>query len=251
MDAVPVNFEGVGFAWPRAPGPLLRGFDLRCPAGSVTALVGPSGCGKSTLLRLAAGLLKPTAGMLTPAGGRLEPSAPGREGLAMVFQQPTLLPWRTVAGNVGLPLELARVPAAERDPRVAQALARVELELVASALPAALSGGMRMRVALARAWVVAPLLLLMDEPFAALDALTRGRMRDQFQALWEQGRPTVLLVTHDVDEAVLLADRVVVLGGRPLAVVADLAVDLPRPRPAALRHDPTVGALVRRIEALL
>ncbi|MCK6503888.1 ABC transporter ATP-binding protein [Myxococcota bacterium] len=244
MDALPVAFEEVGFAWPAAPAPLLRGFGLRCPAGTLTALVGPSGCGKSTLLRLAAGLL-------LPQEGRVAPGASARGGLAMVFQQPNLLAWRTVADNVGLPLELRGVPVAARRDAVAEALGRVELEDVAQALPAALSGGMRMRVALARAWVQAPRLLVMDEPFAALDALTRGRMYDRFQALWEQGRPTGLLVTHDVDEAVLLADRVVVLGGRPLGVVAEVAVDLPRPRSASLRHEPALGALVRQVEAHL
>jgi ABC-type nitrate/sulfonate/bicarbonate transport system ATPase subunit len=244
MDAQPVVFEEVGFAWPAAPAPLLRGFGLRCCAGGLTALVGPSGCGKSTLLRLAAGLL-------CPQRGRITPGQAGGEGLAMVFQQANLLPWRTVAENVGLPLELRGVAPAQRRSMVARALERVELAEVAEALPAALSGGMRMRVALARAWVQPPRLLLMDEPFAALDALTRRRMHQQFQALWEPSRPTVLLVTHDVDEAVLLADRVVVLGGRPLEVVAEVPVDLPRPRAPSLRHDPALGALVRQVEARL
>ncbi len=242
--AAGVTFDGVGFSWPGEAQPLLDGFGMSVPPGSICAIVGPSGCGKSTLLRLAAGLLQPAAGTVAP--GR---TAPGRT--AFVFQHPNLLPWRTVADNVGLPLELLGVPPDQRRRRIADVLALVELADDDALLPGALSGGMQMRASLARAWVGAPSLMLMDEPFAALDALTRRRMLERFQRLWAQARPTVLLVTHDIDEAVLLADRVLVVAERPLQLRAQVPVDLPRPRPARLRHDPRVGALVEQIEALL
>ena len=241
MDPLPVALEEVGFRWPGQADPLLQGFTLRVEPGTITAVVGASGCGKSTLLRLAAGLLLPDSGRIRP--GRMD-----RQGVAFAFQRPNLLPWRSVASNVALPLELCGVQGKEREARVAAALALVELEQAAALLPGALSGGMQMRASLARAWVVRPRLLLMDEPFAALDALTRQRMHAAFQGLWQDGRPTVVLVTHDIDEAVLLADRVVAVGGRPLRMVGEVAVGLARPRPTTLRHDPRLGALVGRIE---
>ncbi|MCB9780038.1 MAG: ABC transporter ATP-binding protein [Alphaproteobacteria bacterium] len=243
-DALPCAFERVRFAWAGADRPLLDDFSLAVAPGEVVAVVGPSGCGKSTLLRLAAGLLAPT-------GGSVRPGAPTADGCAFVFQAPTLLPWRSVRDNVALPLELAGLPPADRGPLVDAALARVELADAAELLPRALSGGMQMRCSLARAWVRPPRLLLLDEPFGALDALTRGRLQQTIQGLWADQRPTVLLVTHDIDEAVLLADRVVVVSGRPLCVAGAVDVPLARPRPAALRHDPAVGALARRVEALL
>jgi len=237
-----VRFSGVDFAF-SASEPLLADFSLELAPGTVTAVVGASGCGKSTLLRLAAGLLLPSGGKVEGAG------TPGRT--AFVFQSPTLLPWRSVAANVGLPLEVAGLPVQERDARVVEALEQVELTEAADQLPHALSGGMRMRAALARAFLVDPEIMLLDEPFSALDALTRQRAWRRFLDLWADSGATVVLVTHDLDEAVLLSDRVVVVGGRPLVVRGSLEVDLARPRALELRHDPRLGARVAKLAAWL
>jgi len=245
MAAPAVRFQAVDFRWSSDSPLLLSDFDLVVEAASVTAIVGPSGCGKSTLLRLAAGLVHPTSGTVN-AG----PAGAGHRGY--VFQAPTLLPWRSVAENVGLPLDLVPgfVPR-ERTRRIADALRAVQLEDAADKLPHALSGGMQMRASLARALVTRPKLLLLDEPFSALDALTRRLVHQQFQAAWRAAAATVLFVTHDIDEAVLLADRVVSIGGSPLQIRADLPIPLPHPRTPELRHDPALGALVRTLEESL
>lgn len=236
--AAPVQFSQVCFAWPGARESLLADFSLTAEAAAVTAIVGPSGSGKSTLLRLAAGLLAPSAGTIT-AG----PAGPGHR--AYVFQSPTLLPWRTVSENVGLPLELAGKPDAAA---VQDALSKVDLTHAAHLLPRQLSGGMQMRASLARALVTQPELLLLDEPFGALDALTRRQVQQVFQAAWQRAQATVLLVTHDIDEAVRLSDRVIAVGDSPLRVRADVPIPLSHPRG---RHDPAVGALVEQIEGAL
>lgn len=235
-----MDLAQLGFQWPDAPGPLFVGLNHHFEPGTVTALVGRSGCGKSTLLRLAAGLLTPTSGTVQ------RPEGP----VGFVFQNPTLLPWRTVAANVALPLELAGDAALARD-RVPAALASVGLTDASEQLPGALSGGMQMRASLARALVTRPPLLLMDEPFGALDALTRREAWAVVQQAWAEAEATVLLVTHDIDEAVLLADTVVVLGGAPAQVRGAVAVSLPRPRRADHRFDPAVAEAVRQVEALL
>ncbi len=185
---------------------------LHLAPGSFTALVGPSGCGKTTLLRIAAGLLPPDTGSVNPA--------PGTAGVSLCFQEPRLLPWRTASANVALPLELAGVPRAERRARAQEALARVQLPDSGGALPATLSGGMRMRVALARALVTDPRLLLLDEPFGALDEITRQELDDMLRALQEAHGFTALLVTHSIAEAVSLSDEVVVLSRAPGRVAA-------------------------------
>lgn len=206
--------------------------DLDVADGEFVAILGPSGCGKTTLLRLIAGLDVPTAGIVH---GR--DLGPAEGGLAYVFQDPTLLPWASVFDNVYLPLRIAGVTRADAYDRVRAMLDRVGLAGRDDAWPHALSGGMRMRAALARALVTRPGLLLLDEPFAALDEITRQRLNDDLLALAGETRCTVLFVTHSVSESVYLADRLVVMGGVPGRVVARIPVDLPSPRREALRRD--------------
>lgn len=212
------------------------GIDLTFAAGRTTALLGPSGCGKSTLLRLIAGLEDPTAGQILIAGQ--PPDALCKQGgLSVAFQDPCLLPWLTVTRNVALGLKLARQAP---DPQaVDQMINLVGLGGFQNARPAALSGGMRQRAAIARALVTRPRVLLLDEPFGALDALTRRQLAHDLPPLWQRQQATTLLVTHSVDEAVMLADRIVVLSPRPARVMADLDVTLPRsrdPESAAFRR---------------
>jgi NitT/TauT family transport system ATP-binding protein len=206
----------------------LDGIDLSVEQGDFVAIIGPSGCGKSTLLRIVAGLDGADAG-----SARVD-----ERELAYVFQDAHLLPWRTVADNVALPLELRGVPRAERHLAVRRALAQVELEDAADRHPAALSGGMRMRASIARALVTEPRLLLMDEPFAALDEITRHRLDERLRKLWLEHRFTVLFVTHAIFEATFLAQRAVVLSRRPARIVYDARIDLPDQRTASLRGEP-------------
>ncbi len=234
-----LSFSDLHFHWPDHP-PLFAGLKLVFRQGEITAVVGESGCGKSTLLRLAAGLLSPTQGIVSG----------GASNRSLVFQSPNLLPWRTVASNVGLPLALTGDGSASTS-RVQAALDAVGLGHDGEKLPRMLSGGMQMRAGLARALITAPDLLFMDEPFAALDALTRHRLQQDFLALWRARRHTVVWVTHDIDAAVRLSDRVVVLGGQPGIVQAEFLVNLPRPRGADLRHDPRTSAQVQQIESAL
>jgi NitT/TauT family transport system ATP-binding protein len=191
---------------------------LSIAPGSFTSLVGPSGCGKSTLLRLIAGLTEPTAGDIA------RNARPG--GTSFVFQDATLMPWATVADNVALPLRLAG--AADIKAKVDEALERVGLAGFGGSYPRELSGGMKMRVSIARAVVTGPELLLMDEPFAALDEFTRFKLNDDLLALWQKNRWTVVFVTHSIREAVFLSDRIVVMSPRPGRVVADMPIDLPQ-----------------------
>jgi NitT/TauT family transport system ATP-binding protein len=206
----------------------LAGIDLEAAEGSFVALLGPSGCGKSTLLRLVAGLDRAQRGHVKSGAARH----------AMVFQDAHLLPWRDVRGNVELPLELEGTAAAERRARAAAAIAQVGLADAARRYPAELSGGMRMRVSLARALVTEPTLLLLDEPFAALDELTRMALDDELRRLWREAGLSVLFVTHSIAEAAYLAERVVVLSRRPARIVLDHTLALPAERSAALRADP-------------
>lgn len=210
---------------------VLAGISLTVPAGAFAALVGTSGVGKSSLLRLIAGLLPPSSGRVTLQGiNPTDSVAP----IGIVFQRDNLLPWRTVYDNVRLPLELA----GEKnhvDQRVNEMLALVGLEGYSAGYPAQLSGGMAQRVAIARALIHRPALLLLDEPFGALDALTRERMAQELLRIWQAMPVTVLMVTHSISEAVLLADEVLVMNGRPATITDRIDITLPRPRDLAIQ----------------
>ena len=206
----------------------LHNLNLAIGRGQFVSIVGPSGCGKSTFLRLVAGLDAPTSGEL-----RVEGHDP--LGLAFVFQDATLLPWRSVAHNITLPLELRRE---DEDERVTQTLALVGLTDFAAAYPAQLSGGMRMRVSIARALVTRPQILLLDEPFGALDEITRQRLNEELLRLWQEDRWTGLFVTHNVSEAVFLSQRVLVMSARPGRILADIPIPFPYPRSPYLRSAP-------------
>jgi len=221
---------------------------LDVPAGSLTVIIGPNGCGKSTLLRLVAGLLAPSAGSVT-VDGRVPRPGDGRVGLA--FQQPRLVPWRSTLDNVALPLELAGMVAPERRARATDALERVGLAGAARLRPSELSGGMAQRAALARALIADPAVLLLDEPFSALDALTRETFDAELQRLWMERPRTVILVTHSVSEAIAIADRVVVMTPRPGRVARIVDVGLPRPRRTELLGDVRAAELAAEVRDAL
>jgi NitT/TauT family transport system ATP-binding protein len=226
----------------------LASVDLELQPGSTTALVGPSGCGKSTLLRILAGLDRPTTGEIAIDGAA--PDAIRSLGeIAVAFQDPSLLPWRSVESNIALARSLARQPADRA--LVADLIERVGLKGFEKARPAELSGGMRQRAAIARCLATQPRLMLLDEPFGAVDELTRRRLNLELPPLWEERGTTTLLVTHSIPEAVLLADRVVVMSPRPARILADITIDLPRPRTPNHPRLPEFHALVDRIGAEL
>jgi NitT/TauT family transport system ATP-binding protein len=245
-----ISIEGVDARFATAGGTIdaLSGLDLDVAAGSFTVVIGPNGCGKSTLLRVVAGLKPADAGRVR-VGGEAPVAGDGRVGLA--FQQPRLVPWRTVLDNVALPMELAGVGADERRARAADVLAQVGLATAARLKPRELSGGMAQRAALARALVGDPPVLLLDEPFSALDALTRETFDAELQRIWLDRPRTVVLVTHSAAEAVALADRVVVMTPRPGRVARIVEVDLPRPRPVALAGDPRGAELASEVRETL
>jgi NitT/TauT family transport system ATP-binding protein len=254
-DPVPtglgITLDGVAVRFTTAAGGAIEALaelDLEVAAGSFTAVIGPNGCGKSTLLRVIAGLRAPDAGHVL-VGGSSPIAGDGRVGLA--FQQPRLMPWRSVLDNVAMPMELSGVAVGARRERAAEALEQVGLAGAASLKPRELSGGMAQRAALARALVVDPPILLLDEPFSALDALTRETFDAELQRLWLQRSRTVVLVTHSVVEAVGLADRVVVMTPRPGRVARVVEIDVPRPRPASATGDPRAALLAGEVREAL
>jgi NitT/TauT family transport system ATP-binding protein len=248
--AVAIDDLTITFSGPAGPLTALDGFSGEVAGGELLAVIGPNGCGKSTLLRTIAGVLLPTSGHVGLARDGSPPRAgDGRVGL--VFQQPRLLGWRSVIDNVTLPLELAGSGAGERREAGERALAQVGLSDVAGLRPRELSGGMAQRVALARSLVTDPQILLLDEPFSALDALTRDAFDAQLESMWLARRRTVILVTHSVTEAVRLADRVWVMTPRPGRIAAKIEIPLARPRRAGTASDPAGAALETQVRAAL
>ena len=235
-----VELSGIAKTWPNGIR-ALTGIDLDIRRGEFLTLVGPSGCGKSTLLKLIAGLTRATEGQVI--------EREGRPRIGFVFQAPTLMPWARVAANVRLPLDLARIPRRDADARVADALARVNLGAFAGSLPRELSGGMQMRVSIARALVIEPELLLMDEPFGALDEFTRQRLDAELLALWSAQRFTVVFVTHSIQEAVFLSTRVAVMAAHPGRIVDSVTIDAPFPRDDDFRVSPVFADLARHLSA--
>jgi NitT/TauT family transport system ATP-binding protein len=226
----------------------LRDVSLTVRADEFVCVVGPSGCGKTTLLRLLGGLSRPTEGAVIFEGETL---VGPRRRIGFVFQQANLMPWRTALDNVRLPLELQGLPEDKQSAQARRLLDLVGLEAFETTYPHNLSGGMAQRVALARALVHAPDLLLLDEPFGSLDALTRERMAGELLRIWTARPVTVVMVTHSIGEAVLLADRVVVLSPQPGSVRLDLSIPLPRPRQMDLTHTASFGALAAKVRAAL
>lgn len=237
-----ISLLGVTKTWPGG-GAALEGIDLGILPGQFVCVCGPSGCGKTTVLNLIAGLESPSTGEVTVRGVPVRGPAPDR---TVMFQEHALFPWLTVAENVSFPLEVAGVPKGERASRVERYLRMVHLWRYRESHPHELSGGMRQRAALARALVVEPSILLMDEPFAALDAQTRDVLHAELERIWIETRKTVVFVTHNVREAVRLGDRVLIMGTRPGRLKRDLAVDLARPRGSNDRDVAEVSLVVER-----
>jgi NitT/TauT family transport system ATP-binding protein len=245
-----VRLEGVGKVYASGTA-ALSGVSLSVRRGELVTLVGPSGCGKSTLLRIVAGLSTISTGYATVAGLKPEQARRERGDMAFVFQDATLLPWRTVLGNVEMPIQLAGRAPAERRQRAVAALNTVGLADVAQTYPRQLSGGMRMRVSIARALVTNPSVLLMDEPFGALDELTRSRLNVELLRIAAIAGWTVLFVTHNVFEAVFLSSRVLVMSPRPGRIVANLPIALPYPRVPAMRTSPEFNMIAGQVLAAL
>jgi NitT/TauT family transport system ATP-binding protein len=226
----------------------VRELSLRIEPGEFVCLLGPSGCGKSTLLAALAGHLTPAAGTLMLDGAPITGPDPRR---GLVFQQPTLFPWKSVLDNVAFGLKMQGRDRAGREAAAHAMLAQVGLQSFERRFPFELSGGMQQRAELARVLLNDPRVLLMDEPFGALDALTRARMQALLLELWARQRATTVFVTHDVDEALYLADRIVVMGTRPGRIVSEVPVELPRPRPPEIATEPSFNALKRHCLSML
>jgi NitT/TauT family transport system ATP-binding protein len=226
----------------------LQPVDLAVQEGEFVTLLGPSGCGKSTLLKMVAGLLEPSDGRLLLWRKPLAQLEASGHRLSFVFQEATLMPWARVQANVRLPLDLAGMPRAEADVRVEEVLKLVGLEKFATSRPRELSGGMQMRVSIARGLVTQPTLLLMDEPFGALDEITRNRLDAELLELWREKKLTVMFVTHSIAEAVYLSTRVVVMAARPGRVVEDVPIEAPYPRDAHFRTSPLFTEHARHLQ---
>jgi len=254
-----IEFRSVEKRYGQGP-VIVDDFSLSAARGDFIALIGPSGCGKSTLLKLVAGLSPVTRGELIfskSSASNLITQAPTlvsdstHDDLAYVFQEPTLLPWLTVAQNVALPLDLRRVPSTQRTTLVSNALALVGLTPRSEYYPRQLSGGQKMRVSIARALVLSPQILLLDEPFGALDEMTRDHLNEELLAIRERLRWTAFFVTHSVAEAVFLANRIIIMSANPGRLHREIRVELPYPRTPATRRDPGYHRLVDEVSQLL
>jgi NitT/TauT family transport system ATP-binding protein len=220
----------------------IRNVTLDVAENEFVSVLGPSGCGKSTLLMMVAGLVEPSEGTISINGS---PVTGPRAEIGVVFQQPVLLPWRTVLDNVLFPIELLRRPRAQFEPRAMSLLAMAKIDDFANHLPRQLSGGMRQRASICRALIHDPSILLMDEPFSALDAITRDEMGVELLRIWQANRKTVVFVTHSIREAAFLSDRVLVMGRRPATIIDDVKIDLPRPRELAMMESEPFNQYVR------
>jgi NitT/TauT family transport system ATP-binding protein len=248
-----VRMRGVGKVFPGRDGGrtvALQAIEIDVAPGEFVSLIGPSGCGKSTLLRVIGDLVQPSSGEVLVNGKSPERARLDRD-YGMVFQAPVLFDWRTVEDNVKLPLEILGRPAAERTARAKEMLELVELGEFTTHMPYQLSGGMQQRVAIARALSFEPKILLMDEPFGALDEMTRERMNDEVLRIWEQTGTTVVFVTHSIPEAVFLSSRVVVMSPRPGRITKVVGVDLPRPRTDAVRETERYFQLITEVREAL
>ncbi len=260
-----INTETSGVLGENSPALVVRHLSLTFPDGEnglhvlsdvsfsvlpeeFVCILGPSGSGKSTMLRVLAGLLPPTLGEVVYQGHGLE--EPRRE-IGFVFQKANLMPWRTVLENITLPLELQNIPSSRAEQQAQELVNLVGLDGFEDTLPRDLSGGMEQRVAIARSLIYDPRILLLDEPFGALDALTRERMGSELLRIWQARRKTVLMVTHAIPEAVFLADRVLVLSPRPGTICLDMKVDLPRPREEGMRYTAEFGEIAKRLRSAI
>ncbi len=243
-SALSVQQVGLTYETRRGQIQALRDIDLNIAEGEFVALLGPSGCGKSTLLKLAAGLLPVSSGRIELAGKSVQ--GPSRQS-GVVFQKPNMLPWKSVLDNVLLPAKTLGLPMAEARPRALQLLELVGLQAFANDYPFELSGGMQQRVGIARMLLHDPQMLLMDEPFAALDAMSREALTLELQRIWSVHRKSVLFITHSIQEAVFLADRVLVMSPSPGTIIDELAIQLPRPRTLDTLNDPQFTALCHHL----
>lgn len=227
---------------------VLANISFSIAPGQFVCLVGPSGCGKSTLIRIIAGLQPPARGAILIDDKPVKGPSPQ---VAIMFQDANLMPWRTVIDNVALPLEIGGQPRHERHAAARALLPRLGLTGFEKAYPGELSGGMAQRVALGRVLIQQPAMLLLDEPFGALDAMTREQVSADLLRAWEQGGQTILMITHDINEAVWLADRVMVMSQRPGHIISDISVDLPRPRTLEMTYSPKFGAIAAQVRGLI